>query len=433
MNIPVMPWQREVIQHPARFQFVGGARRLGKSFLAEARIRWKCLTRPNWNTMLVTPLAIQGEPIFDSLQYDEQLRPYILRSKSRPGRMWFKNGSKFECRSFERPAGIRSSNVNECIFDEIQSVASGEDFHNVLRPVLSDRSGSVLLLGQFRGNNWFYRDFYLPGQAAPGSELNPLDGGVPRYKSWRFPTYLAPWAQNEKGKRELEIVKSQVPEYTWRTEYLCEVCTNPNAVFTTDQLARITKGDLPDRPARGEGDDAYICGLDLGRVVDPSAVVIIHRHTGRVVYVERFPLGMSHDEQSDRLARLASRWRALVVLDSTGGATGGYSKVDEFLKLYRSKYPRVKSVWLGAHNKEAIISALTLAVQKVEITIPAACATLLDELASYEWERRGDYYSFQGPRGHADDTVIALALANWGRKNKWDTVTDGLPLSYGIG
>lgn len=422
MKIQVTPAQRQVLLCPARFIFMGAGRRFGKTYTAESRLKYKAATIPSWHSMFLTPVISQNEESFENILSDGDFAPYVKRTRTRPGKIWLHNGSRIDFRSMQVSRHIRGRGLNEIWIDESQDIDK-DDYQRIIRPTVSDRRGNIILSGQFRGRQeWRFRDFYEPGLHPPGSAENPIFNGAPLYQSFRFPSSAGIKFQGDEGRAELELARRQLPKFVYDTEYECLIVDNPQAVFTAEQIERITGGEVLTAPERDEygPKPSYVIGLDLGRSVDVSAAVVMNVKTGQVVHTETFPLKEEHAAQAYRAGRLARKFNATVVVDSTGGATGGKYPIDSFVKLYREQCPHIRPVWLNQAVKTDIIGALTLAVQQRHIRIPAVCTKLLEEMANYTWERKGALFSFQGPNGgHNDDLVMALSLAWWGIVSNW--------------
>ena len=294
--------------------------------------------------------------------------------------------------------------------DEIQSGYNEKDFWPVIRPLISDKRGTLVISGQFRGENWYYEQMYLPGQDGPKKKKG--------YKSWRFPSSEGLVYQSKEGKEELELVKNQIPRRVYEVEYECLPIANEAAVFDHMDLERSKRGSTKQATEYA----AVVFGLDLGRVVDPSAQVGIDAKTNEVCFAEKRPLGEKHEIGSLKAADIARRYGdAPIIVDTTGGATGGVAgSNDAYVKYYRQNCKTMRAFTITRDNKANLIGNLSLALEQGKISIPAEFADLHKELASYEYKCSSNgIITFQGPGGHDDDMVIALALAWEGVNRKW--------------
>ena len=141
----------------------------------------------------------------------------------------------------------------------------------------------------------------------------------------------------------------------------------------------------------------------------------IEAKSGHVVTSGVFKLRTPHEECARRLQRLARKHKAVMVLiDSTGGATGGRKPQDEYLKIYRKTVNHLREFKWSTGNKERVIGDLCVAFEQGAITIdPKENKELLQQLAAYEYIYRSGSgrYEYRGPGGHYDDLVAALAQA----------------------
>ena len=435
-KINVMPFQREVILCRSKFMTLMAGRRAGKTDAIKGRIKYLTTTYPNFRYMYVTPLYSQGEEVYNQLIADMTFRQWVRRYRERPHpRIFLKNGSVINFRSFQRPDGIRSTGENEICIDESQDPKVTEtDVDNIIRPMLSDRigphgkRGTLLMSGQFRGSDWRYERYYLPGAAQIDGVANP------RYKpslyaSWRVPSSLGFAFQTPGGAEELELQRQSIPPAVWEQEWECLPRSNANAVFPVVQVDAIVK--TKPKPSGG----GYVCGVDIGKIVDPTKVVVLHS-SGDVVYTEAFPLGQDHAISAKKATEIAAKYRAVVVVDSTGGGTGGHAQKDSYVKLYRhcaelQKLELREFFWQMA-NKERIIAQLALAIQQREINILSEFTGLIKELKAYEYKfnENTKHYVYGSPKGQHDDYVAALAMAVEGWKRGW--IPSGKP-GYGFG
>src|SRR6185436_2893489 len=133
----------------------------------------------------------------------------------------------------------------------------------------------------------------------------------------------------DQGKADLALLRAQFPTKVWKQEYECEPLATIDAVFMyVDQCI----GGQPTGPIPGR---AYVVSQDIGRTYDPSGVVVMDK-AGNIAHAEEYPLGMKHDEQARRTLALSRTYNnAQVVLDTTGGASGGHaeSHIKEYHKV----------------------------------------------------------------------------------------------------
>jgi hypothetical protein len=417
LELDATPEQIEIITCEAKFGFSICGRRFGKTLASRLRAIKKCLEVRGYQYLFCAPSYGQVLPEYEAIAFHPDIMPFIKRAPKQPyPSINFHNGSRLSFRSLDRAHLLRRDGFDEIGIDEIQNVDEDAVF-SVLMPMIADRRGRLRGYGQFRGiENWIYKKFYLPGQDAKNTN----------YRSWCYPTSKGYSFQTPEGKAELEILKSTMPRIKWEQECECIPQANQQAVFRYDDLNAIRRGKnsgaIPGR--------RYVGGLDLGRVKDPSGHVIIDAGTKSVVHSELRKLGEKHEVGAIYAGQLYKRYNgAPVVVDTTGGATGGKASTDEYVKFYRQHLTYMHPQHLSQAVKSGMIEALALGIEQAELSIPPENEELLRQLSLYEWEWKGNSLSYHGPGGHDDDLVIALALSWWGLKMGIAGGTGGSPLS----
>jgi len=395
--------QQDIIQAKERFLGVFAGRRYGKTYAWRSRALRLCLSNPNFNYWYISPgysLAIEQ---YEEIVAHPALTKSIRRCLEKPyPRIYFQNGSQLAFRTFERPKMLRGSGLDEVWIDEVQEI-SEKNFWPVVRPLVSDKRGNIGVAGQFRGKNWYYDEFYLKGQEGPDKHK--------QYRSWRLPSSLGMVYQSEAGRQELELLKDTMPSIVFDQEYDCIPMANQAAVFMPEYVDSAITGLYE---THGLGSNEYVLGLDLGRIVDPSAIVAINCDTMTVCYEELRPLREAHQigaEYASQICRLFGS--CPMVVDTTGGGGGGRNvKPDEYVKYYRDKIPTMRPFVFSYDRKKALIEALALALEQGILSISPKCIETIKQVRSYEYTlRKSGMIDYHGPSGHQDDLVMALSMA----------------------
>lgn len=353
-------------------------------------------------------------------------REFVKRSTMQPFPLIeLRNGSVIHFRSLDRPRLLRGGQFDEIDVDEIQDIPE-ETFDQVLMPMISDRRGTIMVMGQFRGQHcWYYQRIYLPGQNQEQHFI----------RSFVFPTSTGLQFQNAKGREMLAFMKTSIPRAVYEQEYECLATENIAAVFRYADLQIIKRGEASADPRGGRH---YIIGYDLGEHHDPSALVVLEYETGTIVHAETIPLRIKHEVQAKKLAETARRYGgASVVIDGTGNGTGGQRKgPDETIRYYRDLIPDVRVVYWTEAFKAELVRTASLAIENavlkklaggiMPLNVPAEHKLLHDQLAAYEFRREGERYIYGAPvkSGLHDDVASAFfmtlhaARQGWVRTNK---------------
>lgn len=402
----VTPKQREIVTCTARKMGVFAGRRWGKTDTFFNRCIKRCLGDGPLEYVYVSPDYGLAKEQYERLC--ASLEGFIRRAIGQPKpRIELVNGSRIHLRSFDKPKRARGlRRIAEVWVDEIQDIAETH-FWSVLRPMISDVRGTLIVSGQFRGFNWFYKKFFEPGQQPDQVYA----------KSWKLPSETGLVFQDKAGQQELVEAKKDMTKLEYDQEYGCVPIANQAAVFLPDDLEAIRRGVARTGPQEGR---RYVIGYDLGEMVDPSSMAILDVQSKTFVHAEKIPQRTKHEIQAAKLAETARRWnKALVVIDGTGGGSGGHKSADENVKYYRKSIPNARVMVWEPSVKTELVRRAVLAVEAHEISVPASLELMHNELAAYEYKKTGDRFSYQGSDGEHDDQVAAFMMVIWALKSGW--------------
>jgi hypothetical protein len=293
----------------------------------------------------------------------------------------------------------RSYKYKRVIVDEAGLVKNLETAWNEgIRPTLTDLKGDAWFLGTPKGRGYF---FTLFGQGQ--------DAFVEDWASWQKPTITNPTIPDL--AEEIEAARRGMPERSFQQEYEAVFLEDGGGVFR-GVLAAIDKGRKDNDPP--QPGMSYTLGVDLARVEDFTVLIVLDK-TGRQVYFDRFNQ-ISWERQIGEIVKVANLYRANVVIDSTGAGDPIWEQVR---KGYRGT---VTGFTITASSKEPLIDNLAIAIEQGRLRL-LDNAVQTNELQSYQYEvTPARNVRMSAPAGMHDDCVIALALAEEGRR-----VTTGKP------
>lgn len=443
INFKLMPQQWEYARCTRRFMGYFAGRRYGKTYSHAVRLIIRALAKPYREITYVSPLSWMSREVYRAITRHPDLHALIVSKSERPHpEIVFVNGSRIKFRSFQRPEAIRSTGEDEVIIDEIQDPnICEEDVDQVVMPLLADRRGSLIVSGQFRGENWYFKRFHQRGQSQhildqEGNKVldehgNPIPNAI--FKSWRIPTSAGARFQSPEGKAELALQKSLLPKAVWDQEFECKPTANQRAVFDYEYLQRSKgfprAGDIPLPPAHVQN----AIGLDLGGQSDPTAKcrAVFDPTDGPlgkmwVIESHSYPIGTLNANIAKQISQEAFKYKAVTIADNTGGAVGGHGPIDAVLKFYRSEIRDLREFTFNPKTKAALIRNLCLQFEQDAIYIPAALRSLHTQLAEFEYDYkpRHGLYIYSAPLGKHDDEVVALALVLEAFRRGWATVFD---------
>jgi hypothetical protein len=398
--------QQQIVTDPHRIVVAAMGSKFGKS---HSMATWLLLEAWNRNQSLnwwVAPILRQARIGFNTIT--KFLPPQDTgRVRINRGDMVVEllntNGSVrsvIEFRSGDDPGTLRGEGVHAAVLDEA-AYLSEEALTSVMTTTTRTR-GKLRIISTPCGKNWFY-DHWLKG-ATDEARLN-----HPEYMSYRAPTSANPFISTEM----LEQFKKNMPERVYRQDILAEFLEDGGTVF--HNLATCQKSTLTDRPYSSH----FVVGIDLAKHEDYTVIVVMDWQTKQVVNIQRYN-GVDWNINIDRCIRVAREWNnATMIMDATGVGDVPYDSV-------RAVYPHVIPYKISGNNEKLqLIQKLQFAFERGEIGIPnpplqaradqrAVAEVLMHELNAYSYDLTpSGKYAFSAPVGQHDDTVIALALANW--------------------
>src|SRR5450759_443717 len=285
--------QQPFHESKARFRILAAGRRFGKTQSACYESVHCAIIQPGAVVWIVAPVFGQAMISWRMIRHFMPLslvKDFHLTEKyielTNTSTIWIKSG--------DNPDNLRGEGLDFLVIDEAAMIKE-ETWLEALRPSLSDKQGRAVMISTPKSQNWFY-DLWTRGQ-------DPL---YPDYESWKLPTSANPYILPE----EIEEAKRTLPELVFRQEFLSEFLDDVGAVFRGIQ--KCIKGALHD-PIPGE---SYIMGVDLAKYSDFTVLTVMNR-AGDLVAFDRFNQ-IDYTFQMDRITILAEKYRAKIIIDSTG-------------------------------------------------------------------------------------------------------------------
>lgn len=404
--------QIEMIQHPAHIKIWACGRRWGKTVCMAIALTIAAIENPGCTVWYVSPRYARSLKMMRIMKKSAGFMELVRKpSMQFPPRFEMRNGSEICFISADREDELRGEGLRLICVDEA-AILSKHLFYEVLMPMTFDSGGTIVAASTYNGRNWFY-DLAEEGKK-----------GDPDKKTWVYPTPTG-WAFNgtDKKRANLERMKRNTPPMVWQQECMCEPLAMVDAVFQyVDQC--VTQTPPRTQPRSGA---MYVCAQDIGRIVDQSGIVVEDLETGEVVFSESYPLGMKHADQAARTKMTARFWNdALIVLDTTGGASGG--KDESAVKEYKKVIPRFRAITFTQDTKRNMCNRLALDFETAKTRIPAVFNELVSQLKLYRYvfNERAIQPTFFG---RPDDLVAAKMMCSWARAEGWRPDRGTLDLS----
>ncbi len=402
LNVVLHPAQARVWGSGARFKFVDAGRRWGKSYFAWLYLLSRAVANPGGIYWWVAPIYKELIPVSQIIRGTTGLGIFekVLTSGTVIRYVRLRCGTEIYFHSADREDSLRGSPLDGLVIDEGGSL-KGNRYEEELRPALVDRMGWLLVIGTPKGRNWFYR-YYLKGQDRQAN---------PDYESWMFPSLDN--ARSRGGyieDAELEALKRDLPDLTYRQEVLAEYLEGEGVVFRhVDERVNPALRFL----SRGVEDRLYSVGVDLAKTQDFTVLSAVDMETGQLVAWERFN-SLDWEIQKPRIKAFSDRFPGPVWVDSTGLG-------DPVFDALASMGVPVKGYKISNASKTALIAKLSIFLDQGRVSFPPASEfpegkhILADELKAYAYEiTASGAITYGAPDGLHDDAVISLGLAAWG-------------------
>lgn len=295
----------------------------------------------------------------------------------------FPGGNFIQVKSADNPDSLRSEGLTRVIVDEAAYVLK-EAWHECLRPALMDCRGDALFLSTPHGMNWFWEVFQL-------------EHSDPDWKSWQLPTSANPFIDPS----EIDNLRRTMAERVFQQEVMAQFIEMEGVLFRrVRESATAQEQKVPILKHQ------YVFGIDLGRRVDFTAIIIYDCTLNAAVYHERFQGEWSH--QTQRIHDLAKLFKPVgILVDQTGV---GDPVVEELQHDIGDVYP-VEGFIFNNASKHQVIEGLALAFERGDIKI-VNNEILIQQLLSFQVEKLpSGLLRYGAPEGLHDDSIIALTLA----------------------
>ena len=384
IRIPYTPREQQLLVHqdPTRFKVIVAHRRFGKTTLAINHLIKFAIEKPG-RYWYVAPTYRQAKTIaFDLMQ---RFLPSQLVKKKNENELTFRliNGSEIALKGSENEDSLRGVGLHGLVLDEYEMM-DRKVWEAVLQPTLNDYKGWAIFLGTPLGRNHFFELY---------------NRNLPDWRSYHF-------SAEDTGiysKLMIDRARTELPEETFRQEYLAEFLDGEGTVFRHLREVTREKEQCFEDPQFSK---SYQIGADLARLQDFSVFMIIDQNM-KVVYFERFQK-LVWEYQKLKLIALSERYNhARIVLDATGV---GDPLANDLTRMGMNVMPYKIS---SSQSKKELIENLKLRIEQKQVIIPNE-PILLKELEAYTYKMTDSgRIIFTAPSGYHDDCVISLALAVW--------------------
>ena len=379
-NIELTLAQAQILSDKHRFRVVNIGRRGGKTTVAIEEIKCLAFFRPNSRICYIAPTYQQARDIAWE-QLKRELRG--VATSINESRLEIRiicedkvSESIILLRGWESVETLRGQGFDFLVLDEVAMMRNfWENWHEVLRPTLSDRKGQALFISTPKGYNHFY-DLY---------QLYKTDND---FKSFHFTTYDNPYIPTG----EIDKARTELPDDQFAQEYLADFRKVQGLVYKEFSREIHVTDVIPQyRTER-------ILGIDFG-YTNPTAVLVIDvDNLGNYWIVEEwYRTGKTNIEVIE------------------------YAKS----KLTNAVYPdpaepdRIEEMRRHGLNAREVSKEISAGVTKVrelfkanKIKIHKSCVNLIQELETYSYPNKKDEKNYdEVPIKENDHAVDSLRYA----------------------
>ncbi len=338
----------------------------------------------------------------EKVLYKDHENNKIVEDRWKNKRLYLlENGAYVQLRSCEWPDNLRGPNIRGIWGDE--EAYMKEEAWSIIRGRIAATDGWYFGTTTPNTWNWLWDECQRTKFDDQYGEFQKGDHFVTHYPTWDFP-----WV----SKDYIEDERATMPKDRFDQEYGALFVSSHRAVFNNINAC------VSYEPIVQVPDAKYVIGLDLGKQQDFTAYIVMDGR-GQVLDLDHWS-GVDWLLQRERVVELADKWQAIVVLDESNvGAV--------FLEDIRDAGVNVHGIATNAFQvKQDLIQALQMAFERCNIKLPSPngpdalreAATLIEELKKYQVKiTAGGRIGYSAPKRMHDDFVIALALANWGKKH----------------
>ena len=357
------PIQKTILNTPARFKVVVAGRRGGKTFCSIAYLAQQA-RMPNRKCMYVAPTyRMAKQIIFDDLKQMLLKKRWIKKINESDMTIRLVNNSTIMLRSADNFDSIRGIGVDAVVIDEAADIAE-EAWSAVIRPTLSDRQGSAMIIGTPKGLNWFH-DLYQNAKHLEdwwSLQFTTLEGGnVP--------------------ESEIAQARLDLDERTFRQEYEATFVEYSGQIYYAFGEHNIVSKPTPQDPRT-----PIHIGIDFN--VDPGcAVIATLTAEGLHIFDEVEIYGT---DTAEMCKEIQSRYpsRKMIAYPDAAGAqrkTSAGGVTDHIILKNHGFQLQVGSINPSVKDRIGAVNS-TLKKDNIRLTIDPKCAKVINGLRKHTYK-----------------------------------------------
>lgn len=374
--------QKVIAVDPHRFRVVCAGRRFGKTELVIDQMKARGAIA-NSRIAYIAPTYQQARDIcWMKLRRDcEQAAKTINESRLE---IILVNDTSIVLRGWENIETLRGQKFDLIVIDEIAMMRGWwEQWHEVIRPTLTDTKGEAIFISTPKGFNHFY-------------DLYNLEAKDTDFKSFHYSTYDNPHIDPV----EIDKAKLELTEDRFAQEYLADFRKTEGLVYKEfDRKRHLVKGPLSDwYSSIGQSKVRTYGGVDFG-FVHPAAVLNVEETSDGIYIVsqEWYHSGKTNEEIAEYVA--SQKFNSVYPDPANPGG----------IKDLKNHGCNVREVIKGQDSVKNGIQIVRELFKSNRLFIHESCSSLLFELETYSYgDSKGGEKVNENPIKESDDAVDAL-------------------------
>jgi len=355
--------QKEIVNDENRFKIVISGRRSGKTMSAITSLA-KHARHPNRKCMYIAPsYRMAKQIVYDDLYQMLKDRNWLKKVNQSDLAFTLVNGSVIYLRSADNPDSIRGIGLDYVVLDEAADI-SEDAWRAVIRPTLSDKEGSAMIISTPKGRGWLY-DVYNDAK-----HLND-------WASWQFTTAEGGIV----SEQELVQARIDLDERTYLQEYEAKFVDYSGLIyyaFGEHNIKEMQFGTTENIPLH--------IGIDFN--IDPGCAVIAFQHSkGIHIYDEVEIYGTDTREMVFEIMRRYPNRKYICYPDASGAQrrTSAGGVTDHIILKNAGFKLRVGSVNPSVKDRIASVNSVCKK-DNMRLTIDPKCVKIIKGLRSHTYK-----------------------------------------------
>ena len=402
-NFTEREYQRPIFETDKKKIVLVWSRRSGKTLTLWNHAIYRALQTPGEYHYMFPTFSQARTVIWDNWEMQACVPQSLVEKKNETMMYYrFKNGSKLQLVGGDNWERLRGTGPIGVTLDEYSEMKA-EVYSTLYGPILLQNKGWLAAGFTPKGQN---HSFELYNKAVQ----NPEEYFVHKMKASENPYF---------EKEDLAKEKERTTEAIYNQEYEVEFLASGIEVFKNVDDC-LWEGDLTPNPLH-----QYKMGVDLAKYNDWTVLTPVDLTTLHVGKQERFNR-IDYDIQEAKIETAFFKWnKPRMTIDATGVGT---PVVDHLKARLGRKHGVMLEPFIFTENSRMeLLQNLALLFEQDKIRIPND-PQLLSELKAFRWSLRFSGKNFlnrrlvmEVPNGCHDDSVMSLALALYGIKDKVKT------------